>query len=318
MEASKQAAGISGKGTGNGLLRRIAKHRSVYLFILPGMLFLFIFSYYPMYGITLAFKDFKMNLGILSSPWADPLGKHFSSLWKDATFWSAFFNTFRVGFMYIITGFISPLLLALLMNEIRATRYKRVLQTVYTFPRFMSWVVCGGIISNMLMSSGLVNVVIRALGGDTVNFLSNPGWARPLLYITNVWKEMGWSAIIYMSAIASISPELYEAADVDGANRFQKMWNITWPGIKPTAVILLILSFGGIMNNGFDQIMNMLNPIVKDATEVLDTYIYRRTFQSVPNYGYSTAMGLLRSVVNFVFLIAANQGAKWLGEGGIM
>ncbi len=300
------------------LASRLYKHRWVYAFIAPGILFLLLFSYYPMYGITLAFKDFKMNLGILLSSWASPVGKHFATLWRDMSFWKAFFNTFRVGFMYIITGFIAPLMLSVLMNELRGNRYKRLLQTVFTFPRFMSWVVCGGILSNMLMSSGLVNVAIRALGGNTVNFMSNPTWARPLLYITNVWKEMGWSAIIYMSAIAGISLELYEAAEVDGANRFHKMLHITWPGIKSTAVILLILSFGSIMNNGFDQIMNMLNPIVKDATEVLDTYIYCRTFQSVPNYGYSTAMGLLRSVVNFVFLVAANQGAKWLGEGGIM
>lgn len=271
-----------------------------------------------MYGLTLAFKDFKISAGILGSPWADPIYKNFVTMFGQDAFWRAFLNTFRMGFWYIITGFPGPIILAMLLNELRANRYKKVLQTVYTFPNFLSWVIIGGLMTTLFSSEGFVNMIIRMCGGETYNFLTNADLIRPLLYATNVWKGVGWSAILYLAAMAGISPELYEAAEVDGANRYHKMLYITWPGIKSTAVILLILAFGGIMNNGFDQILNMVNPVVQDAAENMDTYIYRKTFQDKPNYGFSTAMGLAKSVINFVFLLAANKIAKLLGEGGIM
>jgi putative aldouronate transport system permease protein len=298
--------------------KRILKNKWTYVFLLPGVSFLLIFSYWPMYGLTLAFKDFKINEGILGSPWSDPIFKNFTMLMHDEKFWSAFLNTFRMGFFYIITSFPVPIILAILLNEVGGKRYKRVLQTVYTFPNFLSWVVIGGLFVSLFASDGLVNVIIRAFGGNQVDFLSNEATIRPMLYASNVWKTAGWSSILYLAAIAGINPELYEAAEVDGANRFQRIWHITWPGIKSTAVILLILAFGGIMSNGFDQILNMSNAVVQDATEVLDTYIYRKTFQGIPNYGLSTAMGLGKSIINFIFLLSANKIAKMMGEGGIM
>ena len=297
---------------------QIQKHRWVYFFLLPGILYLVIFSYVPMYGLTLAFKDFKISAGILGSPWSQPLYKNFVTMIGQKSFWGAFFNTFRMGFWYILTGFPGPIILALLLNELKGTRYKKVLQTVYTFPNFLSWVIIGGLMTTLFSSEGFINMIIRMCGGETYNFLTDTDLIRPLLYATNVWKGAGWSAILYLAAMAGISPELYEAAEVDGANRFHKMLYITWPGIKPTAVILLILAFGGIMNNGFDQILNMVNPVVQDAAENMDTYIYRKTFQDKPNYGFSTAMGFAKSVINFVFLLAANKIAKLLGEGGVM
>ena len=300
------------------LLKRIIANRWNYFFVMFGLIFLAIFSYYPMYGITLAFKDYKINLGILGSPLTEPLFKNFLRVTNDIKFWNAFFNTFRMGFFYIVIGFPSPIILALLLNELLSRRYKRVLQTVYTFPNFLSWVLIGGIFTNLLASTGLLNAIVRLMGGNVTDFLSDKSLIRPILYLSSVWKSAGWSSILYLAAISSINPELYEAAEVDGANRFQKMRHITWPGIKPTAVILLILAFGGIMNNGFDQILNMVNAVVKDQAEVMDTYIYRMTFQSTPNYGFSTAMGLSKSVINFVFLLTANKIAKLLGEGGIM
>lgn len=305
----------AGKDT---LSARIVKNRCTYLFLLPGMVFLLIFCYWPMYGLVLAFKDFRISEGILDGPWADPLFKYFLSIKGDTSFWNAFYNTFVMGFWYILTSFPAPIILALLLNELRGNKYKRVLQTIYTFPNFLSWVVVGGLMVSLLSSEGLVNIVLRLLGGVSQDFLANENLIRPMLYMTNVWKNAGWSSILYIAAIAGISQELYEAAEVDGASRFQKMLHITWPGIKPTAVILLILAFGGIMNNGFDQILNMVNPVVKDSAEVMDTYIYRKTFQGVPNYSFSTAIGLSKAIINFVFLLAANKIAKLLGEGGIM
>ncbi len=300
------------------LWRRIVKNRWTYLFLLPGIAFMILFCYVPMYGLTLAFKDFKISAGILGSPWSDPIYKNFVTMIGQDAFWRAFFNTFRMGFWYIVTGFPAPILLAFLLNELRGRRYKKVLQTVYTFPNFLSWVIIGGLMTTLFSSDGFVNMIIRALGGEAYGFLTDTSLIRPMLYATNVWKGAGWSAILYLAAMAGISPELYEAAEVDGANRFHKMLYITWPGIKPTAVILLILAFGGIMNNGFDQILNMVNPVVQDAAENIDTYIYRKTFKDKPNYGFSTAMGLSKSVINFVFLLAANKIAKLLGEGGVM
>lgn len=305
-------------GRQKSLGRRIVENRWNYVFVSFGIAFIVIFSYIPMYGLTLAFKDFKINAGILGSPWSKPLLKNFLLIQHDKAFWSAFFNTFRMGFMYVLTSFPAPILLAILLNELRGTRYKKVLQTIYTFPNFLSWVLVSGIFVNMLAAEGFINNIVKLMGGSVTDFLSNKQLIRPLLYGTAIWKGAGWSSILYLAAISGISQELYEAAEVDGANRFERMLHITWPGIKPTAVILLILAMGGIMNNGFDQILNMTNAVVKAEAEVMDTYIYRMTFQSTPNYGFSTAMGLSKSIINFVFLLSANKVAKLLGEGGIM
>lgn len=306
------------EGLKKPLWLRIKKNRWTYLFLLPGVAFLILFCYVPMYGLTLAFKDFKISAGILGSPWADPIYKNFVSMWKEETFWAAFFNTFRMGFWYIVTSFPAPIILALLLNELRLRKFQKILQTIYTFPNFLSWVIVGGLMTTLFSAEGFINGIILACGGETYSFLTNSDLIRPLLYGSNVWKGAGWSAILYLAAIAGISPELYEAAEVDGANRFQKMLYITWPGIRSTAVILLVLAFGGIMNGGFDQILNMVNPVVRDAAENIDTYIYRKTFLDKPNYGFSTAMGLSKSVINFVFLLAANKLAKLFGEGGVM
>ena len=196
--------------------------------------------------------------------------------------------------------------------------YKNTLQVIYTFPNFLSWVIVGGLMTTIFAGEGVINSLIRASGGQTYGFLTDKSLIRPLLYATSIWKGTGWSAILYLAGIAGISPELYEAAEVDGANRFHKMWYITWPEIRSTAVILLILAFGGIMSKGYDQILNMTNAVVRDAAETIDTYIYRITFQEKPKYGFSTAIGLSKSVINFAFLLLANKLAKALGEGGIM
>ena len=297
---------------------RILKNRWIYLFLLPGIAFVILFCYGPMYGLVVAFKDYKISKGILGSPFADPWFSNFTLMLKDKRFIAAFFNTIRMGLAYIITGFPGPIILALLLNELHGSRYKRTLQVIYTFPNFLSWVIVGGLMTTIFAGEGVVNSLMRAAGGQTYGFLTDKGLIRPLLYITSIWKGTGWSAILYLAGIASISPELYEAAEVDGANRYHKMLYITWPEIRSTAVILLILSFGGIMSKGYDQILNMTNAVVRDAAETIDTYIYRITFQEKPKYGFSTAIGLSKSVINFCFLLIANKLAKLLGEGGIM
>lgn len=299
-------------------LHKLWKYRWIYLFLLPGLIQMIVFDYVPMYGVSLAFKEYKFSLGIFGSNWADPWYKYFALMARDQQFWKAFFNTFRMGFWYIVIGFPAPIILALLLNEVGNKRYKKSLQLIYTIPNFFSWVVVGGIMMSFLSSDGFLNILLKMIGTQGYDFLSNKNLIRPILYATEVWKSAGWSAIIYLAAISNIDPQLYEAAEVDGANRFQKMRYITWPCIKATVVILLILAFGNILNNGFDQILNMVNPVVQNEAEILDTYIYRITFKSTPNYDLSTAMGLLKSVINLVFLLGANKIAKLFGQDGIL
>lgn len=300
------------------LSKRIYENRWIYAFIFPGMVFLIIFCYTPMYGITLAFKEYEISKGILGSGWIFPWYSNFTRLTGDASFWSAFFNTFRMGFFYIVTGFPAPILLAILLNELGYARFKKALQIIYTFPNFLSWVIVGGLMTSLLATDGLINTIINLLGGETFEFLTSEKLIRPMLYLSSIWKGAGWSSIIYLAGIAGINPELYEAARIDGANRFHIIGYIIWPEIKATASILFIMSFGGIMSQGFDQILNMVNPVVKDAAENIDTYIYRKTFQSTPDYGVSTAMGLSKSIINFVFLLTANKISKLLGSRGVM
>ena len=288
----------------------------LYAMLIPGLLNLIIFKFLPMYGVVVAFQDYSPKGGFFGSTWVGL--KHFRAFFRDPFCWRVIGNTFILGIESLIFSFPAPIILALLLNELRSRHYKNTLQVIYTFPNFLSWVIVGGLMTTIFAGEGVINSLIRASGGQTYGFLTDKGLIRPLLYATSIWKGTGWSAILYLAGIAGISPELYEAAEVDGANRFHKMWYITWPEIRSTAVILLILAFGGIMSKGYDQILNMTNAVVRDAAETIDTYIYRITFQEKPKYGFSTAIGLSKSVINFAFLLLANKLAKALGEGGIM
>ncbi len=226
-------------------------------------------------------------------------------------------NTVVISFCRILFQFPVPIILALLINEIRSQRYKKVLQTIYTFPHFLSWVIVASIMLNLLGNNGTVNAMLSALGMEPINFLGDEKIFRPMLYITENWKGAGWSAIIYMAAISGIDTEQYEAADIDGAGRLMKMVYITLPCIKPIIVVMFILAVGGIMNAGFDQIFNLSNPAVRDVSDILDTYIYRITFQSSADFSFSTAISLFKSVINFIFLISCDRVSKLVGENGL-
>ena len=210
-----------------------------------------------------------------------------------------------------------PIILALLLNELRMNRYKRTLQTIFTFPNFLSWVVVTGITINVLSFDGLVNSLIRVFGGTPVSFIGNESLFIPLVFATEVWKSAGWGSIIYLAAMAGIDPGLYEASDIDGATRIQKIIYITLPSILPTVTVMFILATGNIMKKGFEQVFNLSNPAVRNVSEILDVYIYNITFRAVPNFGYSTALSLFRSVVNLFFLVIANAGSKWLTGSGL-
>ena len=297
------------------LSSRILKHWQIYLILLPGLLWYTVFAYIPMYGLTLAFRTYRADLGIWGSPWVGLANYEF--VFRDPQFFRAVRNTFEISIQRLIFQFPVPIIIALLLNEVNRSGYKRFLQTIFTFPNFLSWVIVASITLNLLGSAGYVNSALIALGAEPVNFLGNSNLFRPMLYITENWRSAGWGAIIYMAAISGIDMEQYESATVDGASRFQKMIYITLPGIKATIVVLFILAVGGIMNGGFDQIFNLGNPAVRDVSDILDTYIYRITFQAAADFSFSTAIALFRSVVNFMFLIVCDRLARIVGEHGL-
>lgn len=297
------------------LFNEIMKNKYIYLMLLPGITFYIVFSYIPMAGLQLAFREYNARLGIWGSPWVGML--NYSFVFRDPSFWRAMENTIVISLQRLLFQFPVPIVLALLINEFNSRRYKRVLQTIFTFPHFLSWVIIAGIMFNLLEARGLVNNLIMAAGHDQVNILTSQPFIRPLLYITENWKSAGWLAIIYIAAMAGINTEQYESAMIDGATRFQRMIHITLPGIKDTIIILFILAIGGIMNAGFDQIFNLGNVAVQNRIDILDTYIYRVTFQGHTDFGFSTAISLMRSMINFSFLLTANFVCRKVAKTGL-
>ena len=289
--------------------------RYLYLMLIPGVVFFAVFHYAPMSGVILAFKKYNARLGIWGSQWVGM--DNFARIFKTPAAIEAIRNTFEINIARLVFQFPAPIILALLINEMRGTKLKRVYQTIYTFPHFLSWVIVSTILSNFLANGGMINTIISNLGGMRINFLANVPLFRPLLYLTHNWKEMGWNAIIYMAAISAIDPTLYEAATVDGANRLQQAWHVTLPCIRATIITLFILQVGRIMNSGFEQIFYLQNAAVKGVSEILDTYVYNITFKAVPNYGFSTAVGLFKSVINLFMLVAADRIVKWINGNGI-
>lgn len=290
------------------LARQIWDARWLYLLILPGVLYFVVWHYMPMEGILLAFKKYNARLGIWGSEWVGL--KNFQRIFITPAAIKAILNTLRVSLSRLVIEFPAPIILALLLNEVVGKRFKKVLQTVYTFPHFLSWVVVSIIVSNFLSNAGFFNSLLRELGFESVNFLADKALFRPLIYFTSIWKEVGWSSIIYMAAIANVDPALYEAAELDGAGRLQQAWHITVSSIRDTIVLMFIMSVGGMMNAGFDQIFNMSNDVVKEAGQIIDTYVYDITFLSAPNYGFSTAVEVFKAVINLILMLLANKVSK--------
>lgn len=296
--------------------KKIWKNRMVYTLLIPGIIWYVIFAYGPMAGLSLAFKTYKAKLGVYGSPW---IGfQNFQYLFQDPAFFKSIWKTLYINLGRMIFQFPVPIILALLLNEVRFPKTKKTVQTILTFPHFLSWVVVSSILINILAYDGLVNSVIKALGGPEINFLGNPPGFVPLLYSTAIWKNAGWSSIVYLAAISGVDMDQYEAAQIDGANRWNKIWSITIPNILPTIVVMFILDMGNLMSAGFDQVFNLNNAAVKDVSETLDMYIYRITFRGSPNFGFSTAVSLFRSLVGMTLLLLADRGAKMMGSDGLL
>lgn len=298
------------------LLRRIKNDRLLYFMIIPILVWYLIFCYLPMGGITLAFKNYRYDTGLWQSPWIGL--EHFKSMFSSMEFWRALKNTLVFSFGKLAFHFPVPILVAILLNEIKNPRIKKVFQTVFTFPHFISWVVLSGILINMFASNGIINQIFGSLGMEKVAPLMGLSTFRPFIWISNIWKEFGWDSIIYMAALTSIDPQLYEAASIDGANRFQTMIHITWTGIRNIVCIMLILQVGGIMSGAsFDQIFNLYSSPVYPVADTIDTYVYRQSFMVGTNFGYTTAVGLFKSVIGVIMIWSANKITTKLGEEGL-
>ena len=294
----------------------IIQNRYLYLLMLPAMIYLLMIDYRAMYGIVLAFKDFNARLGIMGSPW---IGfKHFEEMFTDPYFLYVLKNTIWISFGRIIFTFPFAIIIALAFNELKQRHLKKTLQTVYTFPHFLSWVVVSGVVLNFLDYTGPANTVLNLLGLERQVFMGNKKLIVPILYVTSIWKEAGWNSIIYLAAITGINQELYEAAELDGASRWKQMWSITLPCIRSTILVMLTMNVGTILNAGFDQIFNMSNTVVQRTIDILDTYIYRITFQQAADFAYSTAVGLFKSLVGFLMVMSVNKITQKLEGTGIL
>ncbi len=298
--------------------RYIRKHWFTYLLALPGLICLLVFSYGPMYGIQLAFKKFSVSKGIWGSPWVG--FEHFERMAADPVFWTALRNTLQINLLNIAFGFTFNILLALLINELRLRYLKSAVQTLVYLPYFLSWVVFAGLVSAILAVSsdgGLVNTLMASVGLQEVDFLRSPELFQPVLVVTNIIKTAGYSSIIYLAAIASADPALYESAALDGCNRVHMMWHITIPRILPSIVVLLMLQFASLFVSNFDQVYNLYSSFVYSTGDVLSTYVYRISLGGGGNFELSTAVNLLFNVAGLIVIVFTNRLVKRLDVMGI-
>lgn len=286
-----------------------------YLMLLPFLIYYLIFKYGPMYGVLIAFKDYNIPKGILGSPWADPLLKHFDYFFKSPYASQVIGNTLKISFYKIIFGMIPPVILAIMINECRGKWFRKLVQTASYLPHFLSWVIIYGImIAFFSQSTGLINRWLTQLGFSSYPFLTNPDHFQAMIVGTDLWKGLGWSAIIYLAAIAGIDTTLYEAAIIDGCSKLKRIWYITLPLLRGTFILQLILRAGSIMNAGFDQIYVIASQQVLGVSEILDTWVFKEGIQRM-NYSLASAVGLLKSVIGLVLVLGTNKLARKWDEG---
>ena len=299
----------------SSLLKRMNKNKWLYVMILPGLLYFLIFKYVPMYGIIISFQDYKPFQGIRGSEWVG--FKHFERLFTEPDFLNILANTLVLFGLNILFFFPVPIILALMLNELRGSFFKRLFQSLVYLPHFMSWVIIVSIGYVILtMDGGILNEVIAMLGFEKVNFLLSPAWFRPTYIIQVIWREAGWGTIIYLAAIASVDTQLYEAARMDGATRLRQIWHITLPAIRSVIIILLILKIGDVLELGFEHVYLLLNAMNREVAEIIDTYVYTAGLLQ-GKFSYSTAIGFFKSLVGLVMVVLANKLAKKIGEEGV-
>ncbi|OMF16072.1 sugar ABC transporter permease [Paenibacillus sp. FSL H7-0331] len=297
------------------LVSDIRRDKYLYMLILPGVIFFIIFKYFPMWGIVIAFQEYSPYAGVWNSDWVGL--EHFIRFFSNPDFILLFRNTMVISFLNLVFFFPLPIVLSLLLNEVNNKFFKSVIQSIVYLPHFLSWVIIVGISFLLLsQSSGIVNMMMSSIGLPKYDFLTNTDTFWGMLVLQNIWKETGWGTIIILAAITAVDPQLYEAAKIDGANRWLQAWHVTLPGIRSVVLVLLILRLGHIMDVGFEQVFLMSNGAVAQYADVFETYVYRNGIQS-GQFSYSTAVGLFKSLVGLVLVIVANRLAKKIGEDGV-
>ena len=290
-------------GRRRGLLYHLRREPMLYLMLVPALFYLALFKYLPMYGVTVAFQDFRMARGYFGSRWVgfDQIARFLT----DPFAYRVIRNTVILSFLSLVLTFPAPIVLALLLNEVGSVGYKRTIQTVSYLPHFISVVVIVGLLKTFFATDGIVNDMIARFGMEAQRYFIDPGWFRPLYVTSDIWQSMGWGSIIYLAALNNVNPELYEAAYVDGANRAQRMWNVTLPAMLPVIVIVLIFRLGNLMDVGFEKVFLMYTETTYEVADVIKTYTYRRGIQE-QQFSYAAAVGLFESVINFLLIIGAN------------
>lgn len=308
--------GVKPKTKSKGdFFKKLNQYKYLYLLMLPGVLYFIVFKYVPMWGVLIAFKNYQPFSGFWASEWVG--FQHFQSFFSNPDFYKLLKNTLILSAYNLIFFFPAPIILALLMNEIRRNFYKRIVQSMLYVPHFVSMVIVASITYVFLTTEGgLINSFLVQMTGKKIDFLSDPHWFRPLIILQVIWKECGWGTIIFLAALAGVEVEQYEAAIVDGANRFQQLVNITLPAIKTTIIILLVLRMGNVLDNGFEQIYLMTNSLNRDVADVFDTYVYNMGITQ-GSFSYSTAVGLFKSLIGIVLIQSSNFLAKKLADSSI-
>ncbi|WP_407272008.1 ABC transporter permease [Radiobacillus sp. PE A8.2] len=302
------------KAKKNNHIKKLWKDRYIYLLLLPGILFFLVYKYLPMGGLIIAFQDFSPFQGYFGSPWVG--FEHFQRIFNTDEVLQVIWNTLVLSFLQIFVSFPVSIVLALMLNEVRNEVYKRTIQSIIYLPHFLSWVIIVGLSVIFLRGEGILNSVFTSFGFEAIPFLTSEDWFRPLITLQNIWKESGWGTIIFLAAMAGVSPHLYEAAMIDGANRWRRIWHVTLPAIRSTIIILLILKLGNVMESGFEHIFLMLNPFNRDIGNVLDTFVYFKGVQQA-DYSFATAVGLFKGLVGLILVVGANRLAKRFGEQGL-
>lgn len=296
------------------MLKTLQQYKYLYLMMVPVLAYYIIFCYLPMVGVAIAFQDYRITRGIFDSRWVGL--KHFVSFFRSEYAWRTIRNTLSISIYSLIIAFPTPIIFALLLNEIRRLRFKKMVQTVTYMPHFISTVVICSIVLDFVATGGIINEILNWFGIDSINFMSEPNWFYTIYIGSGIWQHIGWDSIIFLSALVSIDPNLYEAAAIDGCGRFKQVLYITIPGILPTIIILLILRIGQMMNIGYEKILLLYNPTIYSKADVISTFVYRKGILDA-NYSYASAVNFFNSIVNFILLVSTNKISKKLGQTGL-
>ncbi len=312
MKAAKVNNGSSGKQKFSARLKRdFRSNKYIYIMLLPVVVYLLIFSYAPMYGIVIAFKNYKPRLGILDSPWVGM--KYFKEFTSSMYFGRTLKNTLALSGLNLLFGFMAPIIFAVLLNEIRNMRFKKLVQTITYLPHFITTVIIASLILVFTNSDGFITQIVNGITGHTGSLIGDKNCFRAIYVISDIWQGFGWGSIVYLATIAGISPELYEAARIDGANKFRQIWHVTLPGMRPTIVTMFILAMGGLMSIGWEKAFLLQTPLTYETSDIISTFVYRKGFEDA-NYSYSTAVGLFNSIINLILVTTANRLSRKFNE----